>query len=256
MQAVILVGGKGERLKPFTDNIPKPMVEVAGLPFLAHLINLLKANGLSNFLFLTGYRGDIIKDHFGTGSKWKIEIDYSFEDRPLGTGGALKFAKEKLDKEFFLLFGDSYLPINYKQMISDFKKDNKKVMLAIYDNADNTDVPFNIMLDKSRKLVSAYRKAKNNPPDFNYCDAGVLIVNKGVVDLVGDSTPVSFEEKIYPHLIGKKELGYYISECRFYDIGTVERLKVFERYFLNEKARVLPNDHMSKSFPNDPYCLL
>lgn len=233
MQAVILVGGKGERLRPFTDNIPKPMVEVTGIPFLEHLIMLLKANGINKFLFLAGYLGNIIKDYFGNGEKWDIEINYSFEDEPLGTGGALKLAREQLYDEFFLLFGDSYLSINYGRMASDFKKDNKKVMLAVYDNADNTDVPFNIMLDKSRKTVAVYRKAKDNPPSFNYCDAGVLIVKRDVVELIGNSTPVSFEEEIYPRLIADKELGYYISECRFYDIGTIDRLKKFERYILS-----------------------
>ncbi len=233
MQAVILVGGKGERLRPFTENIPKPMVEVAGIPFLEHLINLLKANGIIKFLFLTGYRGDIIKNYFGNGSRWDVEIDYSFEDKPLGTGGALKLAREKLNDEFYLLFGDSYLPIDYKKIAAKFEKDNSKVILAVYDNTENTGVPFNIMLDNNREIVSVYKKAKDNPPSFNYCDAGVLIVNKNVLGLISDKIPVSFEEEVYPRLIEDNNLGYYISESRFYDIGTVKRLEAFEQYILN-----------------------
>ena len=232
MQAVILLGGKGERLKPLTDSVPKPMVKVAGKPFLEHLVLLLRKNGLKKLLFLAGYLGHVIKDYFGNGSKWNVEIDYSFEDKPIGTGGALSLAKEKLNETFFVLFGDSYLPINYKQMVSKYINNRKKIMLAVYDNADDTDVPFNIRLDKGKKVVAIYKKGKNNPPAFNYCDAGVLIVNKSAVELIGDKTPISFEELVYPRLISEKELGYYIAKCRFYDIGTIERLKTFEEYIL------------------------
>jgi len=234
-QAVILVGGIGERLRPLTNNIPKPMVEVAGKPFIEHLVLLLKKEGIGKILFLTGYLGNKIKDYFENGSKWDIEIDYSFEENPLGTGGALRLAKEKLHEDFFLLFGDSYLPINYREMEAEYFRNNKKVIVAIYDNTENTNVPFNIIIDEQKKLISIYSKGKDNPPSFNYCDAGVLIVNKSVVEWLGNKTPVSFEESIYPRLIADEEMGYFISTCRFYDIGTIERLKAFEEYIKNRK---------------------
>lgn len=236
-QAAILVGGRGERLRPLTDNIPKPMVEVSGKPFLEHLILLLKENGITSLLFLAGYLGNKIKDYFGDGSTWNVKIDYSFEEKPIGTGGAIRLAKDKLERQFFLLFGDSYLPINYNKMANEFKKSKKKAMLAVYDNADNTDVPFNIMVDKSKGLIQVYNKRKDNPPGFNYCDAGVIIVDKQVVSLIEEGEFVSFEESIYPHLITKDELGYYKAEYRFYDIGTIQRLKVFEQY-INSAAKL------------------
>ncbi|HHE65184.1 MAG TPA: hypothetical protein ENL09_04080 [Bacteroidetes bacterium] len=231
-QGVILVGGRGERLRPLTDKLPKPMVEVAGIPFLEHVVILLERNGIKRFLFLVGYLGDKIKSYFRDGSKWGVEIDYSFEEKPLGTGGALNLAKEKLDKTFFLLFGDSYLPIDYQRMASIFINNKKKVVLAVYDNAFDTDVPYNVMLDKRMKIIAAYNKEKNNPLAFNYCDAGVLVVSRNVVELIGEKTPISFEEAIYYRIIAEKELGYYIAECRFYDIGTIERLKTFEQYII------------------------
>ena len=234
MQVVILVGGKGERLRPLTDNIPKPMVEVADKPFLEHLIILLKNNGINKVLFLAGYLGDVIKDYFGNGSKWDMNIEYSFEDKPMGTGGALRLAKEMIDEEFFLLFGDSYLPIDYRRMASEFMRGTEKVMLSVYDNKEDTNVPFNIILDKGANVVADYRKAKDNPPDFNYCDAGVLIVRKSVINLINENKPVSLEEVIYPRMIAENQLGFYISEDRFYDIGTVERLVKFEQYILKD----------------------
>lgn len=231
-QAAILVGGKGERIRPLTDNNPKPMVEACGKPFLEYLVVLLKGNGIRKLLFLTGYLGYKIKAYFGDGSKWGVKIDYSLEEKPIGTGGALKLAKDKLENEFFLLFGDSYLPINYIKMANEYANSRKKAMLAIYDNKEDTGVPFNIAVDNSKKIISVYNKGKGNLQSFNYCDAGVVMVNKKVVNLIGGKTPISFEEIIYPELIAKGELSYYIAENRFYDMGTIERLKDFEKYIL------------------------
>lgn len=243
-QAVILVGGKGERLKPLTDNMPKPMVEVCGRPFLEYLLLLLKGNEIRNLLFLAGYLGGKIETYFGDGRKWGVKIDYSFEKEPVGTGGALKLAKDKLEDEFFLLFGDSYLPINYMKMANEYTKSKKKAVLAIYDNREDTGVPFNVTVDKSKKIISLYDKGKGNTQSFNYCDAGVAVVNKEVLSLVRGKMPISFEEETYPKLIAKGGLGYYIAENRFYDIGAIGRIKNFEKYILE----VAKNDYHKDSF--------
>jgi len=231
-QAVILVGGRGERLKPLTENIPKPMVPVCGKPFLEYLVLLLKKNGIKEFLFLAGYLGEKIENYFKDGRKWGVKIEYSFETTPLGTGGAIRLAKERLDKNFFLLFGDSYLPIDYREMACEFLNSGKPASLAVYDNRDDTDVPFNVKLNKDKKVVAAYNKRKDNPVDFNYCDAGVIAVSKNAIDMIGDETPVSFEEAIYPRMIADGNLEYYTAKDRFYDIGTKDRLKIFESYIL------------------------
>jgi len=236
-QAVILVGGRGERLMPLTDTVPKPMVPVLGKPFLERLVILLRDNGIRKFLFLAGYLGEKIEAYFGNGEKWGISIKYSFEKEPLGTGGALRLAQDKLDGRFFLLFGDSYLPGNYAAMFDSTVKSKRKVVLAVYDNAEDTGVPFNVKLDKISGLVAEYNKRKDNPADFDHCDAGVIVVEKSVVEMIPDNKKVSFEESIYPALIQQKELGYYICGQRFYDIGTNERLKVFEAYIAKEKRK-------------------
>jgi NDP-sugar pyrophosphorylase family protein len=186
---------------------------------------------------LVGYLGDKIKNYFNDGYKWGISIDYSFEEEPLGTGGALRLAEDKLDKKFFLLFGDSYLPIDYKEMSNCFVVSKNKVILAVYDNFDNSGVSFNIRLDKTRRVVTTYNKRKDNPKNFNYCDAGVIAVEKEVVRLIKNKNPISFEESIYPFLIKEGDLGYYVAQTRFYDIGTIERLKLFERYILEGKRQ-------------------
>lgn len=228
-QAVILAGGRGERLRPLTDNIPKPMVQVLGKPFLEHLVRMLRQQGIERVLFLTGYLGEVIEQYFGDGRQFGVAIEYSREKEPLGTGGALKLAEQQLSERFFLLFGDSYLPIDYRKMAEEHIAAGKQVTLAVYDNAKNTTVPFNVKVDVDRQTITAYTKRNDNPADYRYCDAGVLVVNKPVVGLIKDS-PSSFEEKIYPALIQDGDLGAFCADKRFYDIGTISRLKDFEDY--------------------------
>jgi len=228
-QAVILAGGRGERLRPLTDNIPKPMVPVLGNPFLEHLVRMLRQQGIEKVLFLTGYLGDVIEKHFGDGRQFAVAIEYSREKEPLGTGGALKLAEKRLEERFFLLFGDSYLPIDYRKMAEEHIASGKPVTLAVYDNTENTTVPFNVKVDADKQAITAYTKRNDNPADYRYCDAGVLVINKAVVGLIKDA-PSSFEEKIYPALIQGGDLGAFCADKRFYDIGTISRLRDFENY--------------------------
>lgn len=236
-QAVILVGGRGVRLRPLTAKVPKPMVLAAGKPFLEHLILLLKRNGIKRYLLLAGFLGRCIEEYFGNGHKWGVDIAYSFESSPIGTGGALRLGRDKLEEDFFLLFGDSYLPIDYKKMANDFIESKKVASLSVYDNSEDTEVPFNVRLGKNKRIVTVYNKRKDNPASFNYCDAGVIAVDKVVIDLINKEVPNSFEESIYPRLIAEEGLGCHIAENRFYDIGTIERLKTFEQYIVEKEKR-------------------
>src|SRR3989338_4163835 len=115
MQAVVLCGGLGTRLRPLTEKVPKPMVELNGKPFLEHLVLFLKKQGFSEFLFLSSYHHEKIESHFGNGKKFGVNIAYSVEEKLLGTGGALLNAEQKLGEEFLLVNGDTFLPINFRE---------------------------------------------------------------------------------------------------------------------------------------------
>ena len=109
MQAVILAGGKGRRLRPITEQIPKPMIEIKGKPFLQYQLEFIKDCITKDILLLVGYLGDKIEAYFKNGSGLGLNIQYSYEKAPLGTAGALRNANDKLEDEFLLLYGDSYL---------------------------------------------------------------------------------------------------------------------------------------------------
>src|SRR5437879_6496433 len=117
-QAVILAGGLGTRMRPLTEQVPKPMLPVNGKPFLEHQIRLLESRGFLRVLLLVGYLGEQIEEYFALDS----HIDYSYESSPLGTGGALKNAAAKLDSKFVVLNGDTYLDVDYGKFCADFER--------------------------------------------------------------------------------------------------------------------------------------
>ena len=118
MQAVILAGGKGTRLSPITDTIPKPMAMVNNRPFLEYMLLMLKRNSFKKILLCVGYLGEKIEAYFGDGNRLGIVIKYSYEKELLGTAGALKLAENILEEEFLVLYGDSYLDIDYRAFIA------------------------------------------------------------------------------------------------------------------------------------------
>lgn len=227
MQVAILAGGMGVRLRPITEEIPKPMVEVDGKPFLFHQLNYLKKQEYRDFIILSGYLGHKIQEYFGDGSSFDLRIKYSQEDKLLGTGGALKKAESFLDEKFFVIYGDSFLSLDYRMAEKAFIGKNKMGMIVVYNNSLNTDVKNNVAVDENL-MVTEYDK-DDPKPYFKYVEAGVLAFRKEILKLVKPAEAVSLEKTIYPELIKKKELAAYPTKERFYDIGTTERLNEFRK---------------------------
>ena len=147
MQVVILAGGLGTRLRPITESVPKPMVEVHDRPFLSYQIDLFKSQGFTDFLILAGYLGEKIESYLGDGTRFGVHIEYSFETNGLqGTGGALKLVEDKLEDSFILVFGDSFLPIDYNSLVDLFSMNPERLgVLVAYDNTkEHTDVKENL----------------------------------------------------------------------------------------------------------------
>ena len=230
MQTVILAGGLGTRLRPSTHQIPKSMAPINGRPYLEYQVEYLRKLGLKNILFLVGYLGGKIISHFRNGKDFGVDIEYSKEEVPLGTAGALRQAYGKLDGTFLLLYGDSFLPINYKELIHQFEKTGKKGMVAAYDNsAGDSGVRNNLNVGENG-VVLRYEK-NGNGDDLRYVEAGVLVLKRAAVDLVPCGRASSLEKEVFPELIRQKELWAYVTAQRFYDIGTPDRLLIASQYF-------------------------
>lgn len=226
MQAVILAGGRGERLRPMTDKLPKAMAHVKGRPFITLLLELLKRGGVEEVVLCTGYLGQLLKDYLGNGERWDIEIVYSQEEEPLGTAGALKMAEPLLKEWFFVVNGDTYLPIRHREVAQHFLATGYEAMMVVYDKDPETGAR-DVLVENGLVV----KNSKHNPePDFNYVNAGLLAMRKKALGFTAGLHLMSLEYGLYPFLIKRRLMAAYITEERFYDIGTPERLATFGRF--------------------------
>jgi NDP-sugar pyrophosphorylase family protein len=226
LQAVVLAGGLGTRLRPITERIPKPMVEVAGRPFLETIIRHLADQEFRRILLLLGYLGERIVDHFGDGRSCGVKLDYAWEKSPLGTGGAVRNALDELEEDFLLLYGDSYLPIDYRPVAAALRQSGALGLIVVYDNGrGDTGVPENVATD-AQGWVTRYAKGEGGA-DLRYVEAGVLAFRREVFARLPAGRVIALEQEIYPKLIAERQLFSFVSGQRFYDIGTPERLEEF-----------------------------
>ncbi len=228
MQVVILAGGLGTRLRPLTNKIPKVMIPIKEKPFLEYILELLKKNNLEDVLLCIGYSGDQIKSYFEDGKKIGMNISYSFEKELLGTGGALKNAQRILEKEFIVINGDTFLDIDFQDIISYFHKQQKLATMVVFQNQPKI-MRNNIEINNKNEVIN-YNKEKEEKT--NYVDAGVQVFKKDILKLIPSNKNVSLEEEIFPILIQKKEMLAYSTNQRFYDIGTFEQLKQFNNQII------------------------
>lgn len=227
-QVVILAGGLGTRLRPITETVPKPMVPVNGLPFLEWQLRDLKSQGFTRILLLIAYLGEQIQDYFGDGHSRGLNIEYAFEPEPLGTGGALKNALTKLDEEFFLVNGDSYLEAPLTEM-AEAKRDFD-ALVSVYDNHDPVPVIPNLKVSGTK--VVAYEKDAGPARGFDKIDSGIYFLKRRLVEDAPDGQFMLAD--LWLPLIKAGRLGAFEVANRFYDIGTIDRLREFETY-LKEK---------------------
>jgi mannose-1-phosphate guanylyltransferase len=232
MQAVILAGGLGTRMRPITETIPKPMIMVAGKPFLQHQLELLRDAGIAKVLLLVAYLGEQIRGYFGDGAKFGCNISYSFEPSPLGTGGALKNAEAQLQDDFVLVNGDTYLGIDYHALVKEFAEVDCSALIVAYEKATAgpQDIPANFLPNNLGVnlggVVTAYRK--RNPQGLSHIDAGVIVLKKEVLAGLRAGQKCSLEEEIYPSLIARGEMRAWVTHEPFYDMGSPAGLAALE----------------------------
>ena len=222
---VVLAGGIGTRMSHFTKDVPKSMIPVNGVPFIVRQIELLARNGITDIILSVGYKSHVIRDYVGDGKKWNVSIKYVDEgDELRGTGGAIRFIEENkfLPTKFFLLYGDSYLDVDYKKIWETFDRLGKPALMTVLKNSGNWDVSNVIFGNKALILYDKFAKDKNK---MKYVDYGLAILTKKAVQ------KYFFEKKIFDladiyNLLSKKSLlaGYEIKN-RFYEIGSSKGLK-------------------------------
>jgi NDP-sugar pyrophosphorylase family protein len=227
MQTVILCGGKATRLYPLTKTIAKSMIKIAGKPFLEHQLALLRKNKIFDIVLCVGIFGEQIKKHFKDGCGFGVNIKYSWETKPLGTGGAIKGALPLLNNSFFTMYGDSYLLFDYRDAEIYFKNSSLPGMMTVYRN-ENTYEPSNVSIKNN--LVIEYDK-KNHKNSFSYIDYGINAFKKSLFK--NYKKDVFDLSEIHQKLIREKRLLAYEAKHRFYQIGNPSGLQEFKDMLKN-----------------------
>jgi len=226
-QAVILAGGRGERLRPLTDKIPKPMAPVNEKPFLDYLINSLITVGINKILILLGYKEEIILRRYSNIKGIVIEFSQgNVEDQ---TGRRVLNAYSLLDEHFLLVYGDNYWPIELDQMLDLYHRKKVKVSTNVFSNKNGTGeygYENNIVVSDDG-LVIKYDK-KREASETNGIDIGYFLVAKEALD-PEMSGNVSFEVDILPHFISRQELAAYVTDVQYYSITNMDTLRSFEK---------------------------
>jgi MurNAc alpha-1-phosphate uridylyltransferase len=225
MQVAIIAGGLATRLGKLTQNVPKSLLIIKDKPFLQYQLERLRERGIEDVVICTGHLGHQIQDHFGDGSRFGVNLVYSHEEKPVGTAGALRLARDKLQGTFFTIYGDSYLSLDFAAILKHFDSQNRLALMTVYENADLYDRSNTVV---KGQLVEKYSK-KERTPGMVYIDYGANLFRKRVLELVPEGQFYSLED-LFAQLIERKELLAYEVKERFYEIGSLQGLTEFGEY--------------------------
>jgi MurNAc alpha-1-phosphate uridylyltransferase len=233
LPVAILAGGLATRLHPITQTIPKSLIEVAGKPFIDHQLEYLRKQGITSVVLCIGHFGGMIQELVGDGSRWNMQVRYSPDGSTLlGTGGALKQALPMLGEQFFVLYGDSYLPINFAKVQTAFINSDQLGLMTVLRNQnlwDRSNVQF-----EDGQLVE-YNKGNINS-QMHYIDYGLGVLEASVLN--GHPSGVRLDlSRVYNELSLQKQLaGYEVFE-RFYEIGSHQGIADTQTYLLQETTK-------------------
>lgn len=216
LPVAILAGGMATRLGDLAQNTPKALIDVAGRPFIAHQLDLLRAHGLTDIVLCTGHLGARLEEAVGDGSSYGVHVRYSPDGpRPLGTGGALRQALPLLGEAFLTMYGDSYLECDYGAVERAFLASGRPALLTVIRNDDQWDRS-NVLCVDGR--IVRYSKQQRTA-DMRHIDYGLAAMRAGVLRLYPDEGTLDLA-RVYEDLAARDELAAFEVSDRFYEIGT------------------------------------
>jgi NDP-sugar pyrophosphorylase family protein len=232
LPVVVLAGGLATRLRPVTEQIPKSLISIKGIPFVIHQLTLFQKKGISEVHFCLGYLGEQV-EHAVKSSRFhnEMHISYTFDgEKLLGTGGAIINAFPFLPEHFFVMYGDSYLDISYQDVESYYipRSSDAKGLMTIFHNKDQWDKS-NVIFRNHELLLYSKRESH---PDMEYIDYGLGILTKKNFESVNPQTSFDLAE-VYSRLSRERKLiGYEVFQ-RFYEIGSFKGIEDFNTYLNN-----------------------
>jgi mannose-1-phosphate guanylyltransferase len=222
LQALILAGGEGTRLRPLTSTIPKPIVTLVDRPFIVYMIEWLRGYGVDDVILACGFMAADVKAELGSGEAFGVRLRYIEEPHPLGTGGAVKYAEDRLEGRFLVLNGDVLTDIDLGAQLAQHAQTGARATLALVEVEDPTAYGL-VRCDGNGAVTAFVEKPGPGEPGPNHINAGAYILERDVLDEMAPAgTKISIERDVFPQLVGRGLFGY-VARGYWMDIGTPER---------------------------------
>lgn len=238
-QAVILAGGRGTRMRPFTDEQPKAMYPFHGKPFLGHVVDMLREQGFEHVLMLLGYLPEVIMGHFGDGADYGVRVDYAVTEPDDLTAHRVKDAQDLLDPVFLLMYCDNYWPMRFDDMWEAYLGSGAPAQITVYGNADGYSRDSVIVGEDG--FVEVFDRGRSTPGLRGVEISYALLAKDAVLPLLPEHQEL-FEQAVYPALTERHELHAYWSDHRYYSVGGPERLPLTEAFFARRPTVILDRD--------------
>jgi NDP-sugar pyrophosphorylase family protein len=223
IKVFILAGGLGTRIRPLFPECPKPLVPIHDKPFLEWQIQLLASQGFSHFVLCVGYLADQIIDYFGDGSRWDVHIEYSIEEKPLGTAGAIYHAKDYFKETILLLNGDTYLNTDYQNLLSSYQQIEDSDIIGSLSLAyrEDTDRYGRVEMSATSDVTSFTARSPDLTP--GWVNAGAYLLEPNVLEFILPNVSTSLEQDVLPKILQSSFLLKGINaNGSFIDMGTPE----------------------------------
>jgi mannose-1-phosphate guanylyltransferase len=220
MQALILAGGEGTRLRPLTSTVPKPVVPLVDRPFIAFMLDWLRGHGVDDVIMSCGFLASGVRNVLGDGSAYGMRLRYVEEPQPLGTGGAVKYAESLLDERFLMLNGDVLTDLDVSAQLALHEQRGARATLALTPVEDPS--AYGLVRTRADGEVTGFvEKPSPNQIDTRNISAGIYVLDRSVLELLEPEQPASIERDVFPRLVGEG-LYAYVGDGYWLDIGTPE----------------------------------
>ena len=233
MKAVILAGGLGTRLQPYTTFLPKPMLPLGEKPILEHLIDWTRKNGVKSVVLCVSYLRKTIEDYFEDGKRFGVSIEYAVSNRPLATAGQLKTAEKFIDGTFVCMYGDSIFDFNLRNMIKQHQKKKSFVTMSLYEY--KTNLPYGVIETTKTDKVIAWNEKPEIKANINM---GCYVMEPGIMNLIPKNIPYGMDDVIKKAMIKKKLVSSVVSKKGFLDIGNKASYKKANQEYLQKLGNI------------------
>lgn len=233
MKAVILAGGLGTRLQPYTTFVPKPMLPLGEKPLLEHLIEWLRKNGIKSTVLCVSYLRKTIEDYFEDGERFGMEIEYAIASKPLATAGQLKTAEKFIDKSFVCVYGDSIFDFDLKTMINQHLKKKSFITMSLYEY--RTRLNYGVIETTKNGRVIGWNEKPEIKANINI---GCYVMEPQVFDLIPSNKPYGMDDVIKKAILRKKVVNSFLTKKGFMDIGDKSSYKKAYQQFLEKLGNI------------------